>query len=754
MKKINTFKTFLIFVALSLSQNLVAQGIPEILYYKFNDTGKTIRNLASNPPKNAATATIYGSIKQGSTGACSGTALVGSGNSANSEYVDTHWKDSLRDQSWTISFYLRNLDSSTTANYLFSDTYANGFMCLSGGAAGAGNISLYMGGVPFNLPGGCGKLPRVCTFVWNQSSKVLYAYLNGKQVNSTNRSSAWIMSTSGTFWLLGKAQTTSASGLKAGGIMDEFRVYNRALSATEISKLLYYGMTYSTTALCGVSSFKSPSGKYTWTKPGTYYDTILNNGYCDSIMTFVMTGSNHSSATIKATACDFYVSPSKRYTWTKSGTYTDVIKNKGGCDSNLTINLTVNLKTFKQLNVTNCYSYKSPTGKYTWTKTGKYNDTMINAKGCDSIFFINLTIGNASFDTIYEKGCDKYTSPSGKYIWANSGIYTDTLINSLGCDSILTVYLTISNSSKNAMKVKVCDKYKSPGGKTGWVTSGIYKDTLINKAGCDSIITIDLTVNKSSFIQISPNTCGKYISPSGKYSATISGMFYDTIPNSQGCDSVLLIDVKINSGTKATISPIACLQFVSPSKKHVWKTSGNYLDTLLNRKGCDSIVTINLTVNTVNVGVSQSKAKLTALFNGGAYQWLDCNKNYAKISGATAQQYTATTLGKYSVEVNDGKCIDTSSCYSVTDLGVGKTSLINLLSVYPNPSSGQYTLSSAKPLNKATVIVTNSLGEIVAQMDNMNGNSFVVDISDKSSGIYLIEIKERENFGRIKVLKF
>ncbi len=729
----------------------MGQGIPEVLYYKFNDSVRSVKNLASSPPTGTSTGTVNGSLTVGGKiGACSSKTLIGSGGTSNTDYFDTKWATSTSG-SWTISFVTNNIQSTTTLYYLWSDISASSLRCFTGGVAGAGNWIIRGGFTDVLITGGASTSAAVNTFVYNASTGYIYAYLNGTLVNSVAQS-AFSFSSTGTLILSGY---NSLNGLTAGGTLDEFRFYSHALTASEVAKLKYTGSSSSNLnlAACG-SSYKSPSGKYTWTKNGTYYDTIPNNVNCDSFMTIKLDFSSNTASTITPTACDFLVSPSKQKIWTNSGTYTDIIKNKGGCDSTITVRLTINKSSASTRNIKTCGSYTGPSGKYTWTASGKYADTIPNKKGCDSAITINLTIGNPNAYSFNVKECNSYKSPSGKYTWTTSGIYKDTIMNNSGCDSILTINLTLARSTASTINPKACNKYISPGGKTDWVISGTYMDTIVNKAGCDSIMTVKLTLNKNSYVQISPQSCGTYTSPSGKYTSTLSNSFFDTIPNKAGCDSIILIDLTINKKTSSTISRTVCKRFVSPSGKQIWTTSGKYYDTIINRKGCDSAVTVNLTINSVNVSVSQKNPNLTALAFGAFYQWLDCNNKYAKIPGATNQVYTATALGRYAVEVKDGLCTDTSVCLNVTSLQIEKNSLNNYLSVYPNPASGQFIISSGKPLNNATLKIVNTLGEIILQKTNLNGSSLDIDISGHANGIYFIEITEKESSGRIKLMKY
>ncbi len=140
----------------------------------------------------------------------------------------------------------------------------------------------------------------------------------------------------------------------------------------------------------------------------------------------------------------------------------------------------------------------------------------------------------------------------------------------------------------------VCDSYVSPSGKT-WTSSGSYFDTIPNSFGGDSIILVDLTVLESTTSTITETACDSYTSPSGK-TWTISGTYQDTIPNAAGCDSVITIDLTVNSSSASSISESVCDSYVSPSGK-TWTASGSYLDTIPNAAGCDSVITVELTVN-------------------------------------------------------------------------------------------------------------------------------------------------------------
>ena len=116
---------------------------------------------------------------------------------------------------------------------------------------------------------------------------------------------------------------------------------------------------------------------------------------------------------------------------------------------------------------------------------------------------ITLSAGSAeTTETITANVCDSYTSPSGK-TWTTSNTYSDTIANTAGCDSVITVNLTVRDKTTETITANVCDSYTSPSGRHTWFRTGIYKDTIPNAAGCDSILTINLTVIATPIVTVS-----------------------------------------------------------------------------------------------------------------------------------------------------------------------------------------------------------------------------------------------------------
>lgn len=520
----------------------------------------------------------------------------------------------------------------------------------------------------------------------------------------------------------------------AGTYSDTLVASNGCDSITTINLTLGISGTSTITA-SSCTTYTVPSGNATYATSGTYVDTVSAGGGCDSIITINLTIAPLTE-TISAYDCNSYTLPSGNATYTTSGTYTDTLTGTGGCDSILTINLLI-APVNSSIVVSSCDAYTVPSGNATYTSSGLYFDTLTTGSGCDSVITINLTIAPLT-GSISPVACGSYTVPSGNATYTNSGTYTDSLIGSGGCDSILTINLTIGTSATASISPSVCNTYTVPSGNATYTTSGTYMDTLQTFAGCDSVITINLTIG-STAETISVTECTSYTVPSGNATYTTSGTYVDTLQAASGCDSLLTINLTIGGGGTSTIDVSACDAYTVPSGTQTYVASGTYTDTLQSMAGCDSVITINLTIDAVETGLTQANGTLTATAGNATYQWLDCDDNNAAIAGETASTFTPTANGNYAVELTSGTCSDTSDCVAVTGVGVGELSPLTNLSVYPNPAQNTATINFGALESGASVIVQDMTGRVVQQLQPSSGTRVQLNVQ-ALSGIYLVTV--------------
>ena len=390
------------------------------------------------------------------------------------------------------------------------------------------------------------------------------------------------------------------------------------------------------------SDMQSPTHTYyssgTYTVVLTVTDTVT--GQDSSKTEFIDIIISAITSEINPIACDSYTSPSGKYVWNNSGTYTDTVPSYSGCDSVITINLIINESTSSTIIETACDSYESPSGNYIWTSSGNYQDTISNAAGCDSLLTINLTIIESTSSTITETACNSYESPSGNYVWTSSGTYQDTILNAAGCDSVITINLTINESTSSTITETACNSYESPSGNYIWTSSGTYQDTIANAAGCDSVITINLTINESTSSTISATVCDSYDSPSGNYTWTSSGTYIDTLVSSAGCDSVITVNLTVHKSTNSEITVvIEESDFPYIFGTQTLTSAGEYTEIFQSQNGCDSTVTLSLIVGDVIPPRLKCRAINIFLDENGSYELSETD--IATISEGSTDNTTA-----------------------------------------------------------------------------------------------------------------
>ena len=184
----------------------------------------------------------------------------------------------------------------------------------------------------------------------------------------------------------------------------------------------------------------------------------------------------------------------------------------------LRLNLTINYSSASSQTITACDSYIWPTDAITYTNSGIYTSTLTNEAGCDSIVTLNLTIGNSYSNTSIVTACSGYIWGANSTTYTTSGLYTVSYLTVSGCDSILNLDLTVTSPSTASISLSECDLYTWPLNGNSYASSGIYFATILNAAGCDSVVTLNLTITNSSSASETVTTCDSYLwSATGSY---------------------------------------------------------------------------------------------------------------------------------------------------------------------------------------------------------------------------------------------
>jgi len=170
--------------------------------------------------------------------------------------------------------------------------------------------------------------------------------------------------------------------------------------------------------------------------------------------------------------------------------------------------------------------------------------------------------------------------------------------------------------------------------------------------------------------------------------------------------------------------------------------------------GCDSVYTLNLTINSADNSVTQTGATLTSNQSSATYQWVDCDNGNAPIPGETNQTFTASANGNYAVEITTGNgCTATSTCYAVTGVSLNENSAsTNGIKLYPNPTNGNFTINLGENNSKSTIQIIDLTGKVVFENTYSNQNQINLDLQ-APKGIYFVKVMSNGQLSVVKLIK-
>jgi len=239
----------------------------------------------------------------------------------------------------------------------------------------------------------------------------------------------------------------------------------------------------------------------------------------------------------------------------------------------------------------------------------------------------------------------------------------------------------------------------------------------------------------------------------------------DTFINVEGCDSIVTLKLTIKQHSKSTIEQTACDVFVSPTKK-AWTKTGYYADTIRNWCGCDSTISYSLTVTKIDSLISKQPLDQTIAINGDArfttksfypnakYQWQsDIGFGFVNLSNASFySNVNGDTLKVTSVSQSNNmqlfRClVARSGCFDTTQNAVLRVSSLsksqqvvqNDFSIYPSPTNGRLHISISENLLGSMITIMDVNGKVVNQRTVYELNSSF-DLANLKDGIYIFKL--------------
>ncbi|MBL7741152.1 MAG: DUF4082 domain-containing protein, partial [Chitinophagaceae bacterium] len=301
---------------------------------------------------------------------------------------------------------------------------------------------------------------------------------------------------------------------------------------------------------------------------------------------------------------------------------------------------------------------------------------------------------------------------SQNIVTAASGIFSATYTAANGCVSSASspVQVTVNAHSASTTNATICSsQLPFVWNGNNYNATGIYSMTFVNAVGCDSVATLNLTVNitpdppvitpggpttfcQGNFVTLSSNRTSGNTWSTGATSQSIvvvaSGTYSVTYTAPNGCTSAPSVPVTvtvISPSVSTTNNTICSSQLPYTWNGQTFSTAGTYNVILPGSHGCDSVavlilevlqgpsLTVNNNSNTTVLTCTQSSISLTATGNGLNYSWSDGTT----IVG-TAANLTITAAGTYTVTVTGANgCTATASITITQDVTVPTAGITN-----------------------------------------------------------------------------
>ena len=246
--------------------------------------------------------------------------------------------------------------------------------------------------------------------------------MSAKTTKGVNTNRRWHLLVAVVLWLSSGAGLCVASPLADGDIP-------LLTDTVACDSLVWYDSTY-TLSTVATHTFTAADGTDSLTL--TLNLTILQS----------------SAATVTQSVCDFYLWPADSVTYYEDSNVVAVLTNSAGCDSVVTLRLTVNHSdTVSSDTVELCSGYSYIWGDTTLLDAGTYRNAgpVPNAVGCDSLWLMTLIVHDTSDETVYDT-CAYKDLP---YTWGDREYY-DSVRNDIfelkslyGCDSTVHYNLTV-----------------------------------------------------------------------------------------------------------------------------------------------------------------------------------------------------------------------------------------------------------------------------------------------------------------------
>ncbi len=232
----------------------------------------------------------------------------------------------------------------------------------------------------------------------------------------------------------------------------------------------------------------------------------------------------------------------------------------------------------------------------TYSSSGIYEANFVSSGGCDSIEIVTLIVNEVITTNLEAEICEGDSFQFNEETLTEAGIYEQIMTTMEGCDSIILLDLEVLDVLSTDIMMTFCEGETATLNGESFTIDGVYTQTLESSNGCDSILTLNLSFLDNPQGQIDQSICdGEAVVINGE-SYSEMGEFEQSLIATNGCDSTLFVSISILNPTRDSLSFSLCSGENIEVNGEVFNAEGFYNQTLVNSVGCDSILSIDVSL--------------------------------------------------------------------------------------------------------------------------------------------------------------
>ena len=302
------------------------------------------------------------------------------------------------------------------------------------------------------------------------------------------------------------------------------------------------------------------------------------------------------TTTIDASICQGQTYNQHGFNASSSGTYTRTTASNQGCDSTIVLHLNVNPLYSDTISATICQGETYNQFGFNTSVAGFHTQYLQSIHGCDSIVTLDLTILPTYRDTITAEICDDEVYAQFGFNTSEAGYHTQILQRENGCDSVIVLHLLVHPTFNDTIVAGICDNevYTQFGFNVS--EQGVYTQHLQSIHGCDSIVTLNLLVHPTYNDTITAEICDNEVYTQFGFNTSEAGYHTQHLQSIHGCDSIITLNLTVYPTFTDTTHVEICQGDRYQRDGFSAETTGIYVQNLQTTHGCDSVLVLDLVV--------------------------------------------------------------------------------------------------------------------------------------------------------------